>query len=202
MAIENYWKKRYYVLEKSVYFLKVFLKQFESILQLVFFFLFQPRIVSRVKSIKVLFTCNSSHISAILSEYPPPQSSTLSPMNLTFQILWGKSKASWPNKCILPTICRKTGLHPPPPGLPPPPETEVEGPTAPAPPPEVAFCDFLTEIRLSSMTGPCCRSRNMVAWTTLRNALSLAEVTSNVRRLSIPRVSALHFPWVSISVSP
>ena len=143
-----------------------------------------------------LFTCNSSHISAILSEYPPPQSSTLSPMNLTFQILCGKSKASWPNKCILPTICRKTGLHPPPPGLPPP---EVEGP---APPPEEAFCDFLTEIRLSSMTGPCWRSRNMVAWTTLRKALSLAEVTNNVRKLSIPRVSALHFPWVSISVNP
>ena len=90
-----------------------------------------------------------------------------------------------PNKCIFPTICWKTGLQPFP-------HAGTLG----------VFWLFLTEILFSSITGPCCRSRSIVACTTFRKALSLAEVTNKVRRLSMPKVSALHFPCVSISVRP
>jgi len=55
-----------------------------------------------------------------------------------------------------------------------------------------------TAILLSSMTGPCWRSRTMVAWTTFLKADSLAEETSNVLSLSIVSLG-----WAeSISMMP
>jgi hypothetical protein len=43
----------------------------------------------------------------MLSLYPPPQSSTLSPTNLTFQIRWGSRSDSGPRLDIFDTILKE-----------------------------------------------------------------------------------------------
>ena len=118
--------------------------------------------------------CSSSHISAIVSEYPPPQSSTLSPTSFTFQTRWGSRSDScgmlvhfahiWPN-------------------------TELQ-PSGPAIPPVLLRDRYKNDNKnhnsivikrhnqthtwslFNSMTGPCCLFCVIVALITFLNAAS------------------------------
>jgi len=70
------------------------------------------------------------------------------PTNFTFQTRWGRNRASWVRRDILLTICPNTDFIP----------------SGPARPPLLR--DRFTWIRFSSITGPCCLSRTIVACTT------------------------------------
>ena len=67
----------------------------------------------------ILPFCSSSHISAIDSLNPPPQSSTLSPTNLTFHTRCGIDNASCVSNGNFCTICPKTLFIPSIPAKPP-----------------------------------------------------------------------------------
>ena len=92
------------------------------------------------------------------SEYPPPQSSTPSPMNLTFHTRWCMRRSSGPRILHLEHIWPNMVLRP---------RVVV------IPPRERRR---LTCMRLSSITGPCCFPWVMVAFTTRLNADSYTNM--------------------------